>query len=163
MPRTLQMHKRSFQVPKNHNFAPKIFGIWLNGHCFLGHYQDAVSLLLSIQHTIIHLNNWTLLFIFISFLISHVTNPLHLRARSVLFVSKKGWSHTPAPSLILPQIKENCTVGQPESFLLQSQRVETDIISLLWNSTGNPYCGKIWRKNTLCLSTQERCSCNLSG
>ena len=47
----LQMHKRSFQVPKNHNFAPKIFGIWLNGHCFLGHYQDAVSLLLSIQHT----------------------------------------------------------------------------------------------------------------
>ena len=32
----LQMHKRSFQVPKNHNFAPKIFGIWLNGHCFFG-------------------------------------------------------------------------------------------------------------------------------
>ena len=56
---------------------------------------------------------------------------------------KKGWSHTPAPSLILPQIKGNCTDGQPESFLLQSQRVETDIISLLWNSTGNPYCGKI--------------------
>ena len=32
----LQMHKRSFQVPKNHNFAPKIFGIRLNGHCFFG-------------------------------------------------------------------------------------------------------------------------------
>ena len=50
---------------------------------------------LSSIHTIIHFNNWTLLFIFISFLISHVTNPLHLRARSVLFVSKKGMiSHT---------------------------------------------------------------------
>ena len=87
----LQMHKRSFQVPKNHNFAPKIFGIWRNGHCFfwdttkmLFHY----SLLLSIQHIIIHPNNWTLLSILINFLISHVTNPLHLRARSVLFVSK---------------------------------------------------------------------------
>ena len=152
-----------FKFLKTTTLPPKYLESDSMAIVFLGHYQDAVSLLLSIQHTIIHLNNWTLLFIFISFLISHVTNPLHLRARSVLFVSKKGWSHTPAPSLILPQIKENCTDGQPESFLLQSQRVETDIISLLWNSTGNPYCGKIWRKNTFSLSTQERCSCNLCG
>ena len=79
-----------FKFLKTTTLPPKYLESDSMAIVFLGHYQDAVSLLLSIQHTIIHLNNWTLLFIFISFLISHVTNPLHLRGRSVLFVSKKG-------------------------------------------------------------------------
>ena len=81
-----------FKFLKTTTLPPKYLESDSMAIVFLGHYQDAVSLLLSIQHTIIHLNNWALLFTFISFLISHVTNPLHLRARSVLFVSKKGFS-----------------------------------------------------------------------
>ena len=50
------MHKRSFQVPKNHNFAPKIFGIRLNGHCFFGTLPSSICSLSNLEELVISNN-----------------------------------------------------------------------------------------------------------